>query len=66
MIFHAGTKKDGDRWLATGGRVLAVVGLGDDLAEARGRAYAALPRVAGPALRWRKDVAAKVLGRSLA
>ncbi|MBI2386496.1 MAG: phosphoribosylamine--glycine ligase [Elusimicrobia bacterium] len=66
MVFHAGTKKDGERWLAAGGRVLAVVGLGADLAAARERAYAALPRVAGPRLRWRKDVAAKVLGRSLA
>lgn len=66
MVFHAGTKKDGARWLAAGGRVLAVVGLGADLAAARGRAYAALPRVAGSALRWRKDVAAKVLGRTLA
>jgi phosphoribosylamine--glycine ligase len=65
MVFHAGTKKDGARWLAAGGRVLAVVGLGADLAAARERAYAALPRVAGPALRWRKDVAAKVLGRAL-
>jgi phosphoribosylamine--glycine ligase len=66
MVFHAGTKKDGGRWLAAGGRVLAVVGLGADLAAARERAYSAVPRVAGPALRWRKDVAAKVLGRTLA
>ncbi|MDD5305206.1 MAG: phosphoribosylamine--glycine ligase [Elusimicrobia bacterium] len=66
MVFHAGTKKDGGRWLAAGGRVLAVVGLGADLAAARERAYSAVPLVAGPRLRWRKDVAAKVLGRSLA
>lgn len=66
MVFHAGTKKDGPRWLAAGGRVLAVVGLGADLAAARERAYAALPGVAGAALHWRKDIAAKVLGRTLA
>ncbi|MCR4295129.1 MAG: phosphoribosylamine--glycine ligase, partial [Elusimicrobia bacterium] len=66
MVFHAGTKKEGSGWVAAGGRVLAVVGLGADLAAARERAYAALPRVAGPRLRWRKDVAAKMLGRSLA
>ncbi len=66
MVFHAGTKKDGERWLAAGGRVLAVVGLGADLAAARERAYSAVPRVAGPALRFRSDIAAKVLGRSLA
>ncbi len=66
LVFHAGTKKDGSGWVAAGGRVLAVVGLGPDLAAARERAYGALPRVAGPQLRWRKDVAAKMLGRSLA
>ena len=66
MIFHAGTKKDGARWTAAGGRVLSVVGLGPDLAAARERAYAAVPRVAGTGLRWRSDVGAKVLGRSLA
>lgn len=66
MIFHAGTKRDGKRWLASGGRVLAIVGLGADLAAARERAYAALPAVAGKDLRWRKDVAAKVLGRIIA
>jgi len=66
MVFHAGTKKDGSRWLAAGGRVMSVVGIGDDLAAARERAYSALPLVAGAALRWRRDVAAKVLGRTAA
>ena len=66
MLFHAGTKRDGARWSAAGGRVLSVVGLGADLAAARERAYAAVPRVAGAGLRWRSDVAAKVLGRTLA
>jgi len=66
LVFHAGTRRDGARWVATGGRVLSVVGLGADLAAARERAYAAVPGVAGKDLRWRKDVAAKVLGRTLA
>jgi phosphoribosylamine--glycine ligase len=66
MVFHAGTKRDGSRWLAAGGRVMSVVGIGDDLAAARRRAYSALPLVAGEALRWRKDVAAKILGRTAA
>ena len=66
LVFHAGTRKDGGRWIATGGRVLSVVGLGADLAAARESAYAAVPRVAGKDLHWRKDVAAKMLGRTLA
>ncbi len=65
LVFHAGTKKDGPRWTAAGGRVLSVVGLGPDLAAARERAYSAVSRVVGPGLRWRKDVAAKILGRRI-
>ncbi len=66
MVFHAGTKKEGSCWIATGGRVLNATGLGADLAAARERAYSAVSRVVGPGLRWRKDVAAKMIGRTLA
>src|SRR5213078_2257124 len=40
-IFHAGSRRDGDRVLADGGRVLGVTALGRDLAAARDRAYRA-------------------------
>lgn len=66
LLFHAGTKKKGPRWFAAGGRVLNVVGLGRDLASARARAYAVVPRVAGAELRWRNDIAADILGRTSA
>jgi phosphoribosylamine--glycine ligase len=40
IIFHAGTRRDaGGRFLTNGGRVLAVTGLGEDLVQARERAY---------------------------
>ncbi len=43
LVFHAGTARGADGALrASGGRVLAVTGLGSDLAEARARAYAAV------------------------
>jgi phosphoribosylamine--glycine ligase len=43
QVFHAGTKRDRDgRVVASGGRVLTVCALGDGLAGARDRAYAAL------------------------
>src|SRR5580692_1194805 len=38
-IFHAGTKREGDRIVADGGRVLGVTATGPDLAAARERAY---------------------------
>src|SRR6185503_9512308 len=44
-IFHAGTRRDGDRLVADGGRVLGVTALGRDLAAARQRAYAAVDRI---------------------
>ncbi|MGC2485270.1 MAG: phosphoribosylamine--glycine ligase [Acidimicrobiales bacterium] len=41
IVFHAGTKRDDQgRFVTTGGRVLAVTGLGATIAEARDRAYA--------------------------
>ena len=43
-ILHAATRRDGDAIVADGGRVLAVTATGDDLAEARARAYAAVDR----------------------
>ena len=42
MVFHAGTKRDGDTYRAAGGRVLGVTALGDTIAGARDRAYQAI------------------------
>ncbi|MGC1465001.1 MAG: phosphoribosylamine--glycine ligase [Pseudolabrys sp.] len=44
-IFHAGTKADGSRILANGGRVLDVSALGKNVREAQQRAYAAINRI---------------------
>src|SRR6516162_1629785 len=52
-IFHAGTRRDGDRVLADGGRVLGVTALGPD------RAYAAADRIAWPEGFCRRDIAAR-------
>jgi phosphoribosylamine--glycine ligase len=55
-IFHARTKRDGDRLLADGGRVLGVTALGRDLAAARERAYRAVDRVDWPEGFCRRDI----------
>ena len=55
-VFHAGTKRDGDRLIADGGRVLGVTALGRDLAAARARAYAAVDRIDWPAGFCRRDI----------
>jgi phosphoribosylamine--glycine ligase len=55
-IFHAGTKRDGDRILADGGRVLGVTAAGTDLAAARERAYRAVDKIEWPGGFCRHDI----------
>ncbi len=40
MIFHAGTKRDGDQVLTNGGRVLAITSYGENINEALKQSYA--------------------------
>ena len=55
-IFHAGTRRDGDRLIADGGRVLGVTALGTDIAAARARAYAAIDWIDWPEGFCRRDI----------
>jgi phosphoribosylamine--glycine ligase len=55
-LFHAGTRRDGDRILADGGRVLDVTAVAPTLAEARTRAYAAVDRIRWPDGFCRRDI----------
>ena len=59
-VFHAGTALDGEgRLVSAGGRVLTVVGTGDDLAAARDAAYAKVALIDLPGGFHRTDIAAK-------
>ena len=55
-IFHAGTRRDNQRLIADGGRVLGVTALGGNLAEVRDRAYAAIDRIDWPDGFCRRDI----------
>jgi phosphoribosylamine---glycine ligase len=55
-VFHAGTRREGDRVLANGGRVLDVSALGKTVAEAQARAYAAVDRIRWPEGFCRRDI----------
>ncbi len=44
-IFHAGTRREGDDILASGGRVLNVTALGDSVTEAGKRVYGAVDKI---------------------
>jgi phosphoribosylamine--glycine ligase len=57
-VLHAGTSRDDDGTLvSSGGRVLTVVGQGDDLDAARGAAYAGIERISLADAQWRTDIA---------
>jgi phosphoribosylamine--glycine ligase len=59
-LFHAGTSLDSaGRVRTAGGRVLAVTALGDDLADAGARAYAAAGLIRFDGMHYRRDVAAR-------
>jgi phosphoribosylamine---glycine ligase len=55
-VFHAGTKSDGGRILAVGGRVLDVSALGKSVKEAQTRAYEAISRIRWPEGFYRHDI----------
>ena len=57
-VFHSGTARAGDGSLVTaGGRVVAITALGDDLRDARDRAYAAVEDVTWEGIHFRRDIA---------
>ena len=60
-VFHAGTAADADHTFTNGGRVLCVVGLGDDLAAAKQQAYRAVAEIDFPGMQYRRDIADKAL-----
>lgn len=62
LVFHAGTRAEGGRVVADGGRVLTVCGTGSDLAAARAVAYAAVAALDWPEGFCRRDIAARAAG----
>ena len=62
-VFHAGTRQEGGRIVANGGRVLNVSALGASVGEAQARAYEAVDRI-----RWadgfcRRDIGFRAVAR---
>lgn len=56
-VDHAGTAFDGEEIVTAGGRVLAVVALGENLIEAREAAYAGVRDIAWKGAQYRSDIA---------
>jgi phosphoribosylamine--glycine ligase len=55
-VFHAGTRRHGDRILTSGGRVLGVTAVGDTLLAARKRAYEAVDKIKFDGSYFRRDI----------
>ena len=55
-IFHAGTKREGNKIFTSGGRVLAVTAVGDDAKSAREKAYEAVEKIKFENMRYRTDI----------
>jgi phosphoribosylamine--glycine ligase len=64
QVFHAGTKAEGARILANGGRVLNVTARAPTVEEARNRAYKAVELIDWPEGFCRRDIAWRAVARS--
>jgi len=62
-VFHAGTKRDGGRLLANGGRVLNVTALGASVKEAQKRAYTGVDAIVWPEGFCRRDIGWREIAR---
>ena len=62
LVFHAGTALRDDRLVTNGGRILAVTGVGDDVAGARAVTYEAVARISFAGMRFRSDIAVGMEG----
>jgi len=62
-VFHAGTKREGGRLLANGGRVLNVTALGASVSEAQERAYRGVDAIVWPEGFCRRDIGWREIAR---
>ncbi|HEX4136761.1 MAG TPA: phosphoribosylamine--glycine ligase [Bryobacteraceae bacterium] len=63
VVFHAGTKRDGNDLVTAGGRVLGVTASGADLASSMRAAYAAVEKIHFAGMHYRKDIGHRGLRR---
>ena len=66
QVFHAGTKADGNRILANGGRVLAVTATGKSVSEAQALAYKGVDTIKWPGGFCRRDIGWRAVAREKA
>jgi phosphoribosylamine--glycine ligase len=62
-VFHAGTVLRGDTVVTSGGRVLCVCALGEDVAQAQRKAYAAVELIRWDDMYCRRDIGHRAIDR---
>ena len=62
--FHAGTAREGDRWVTRGGRVLGVTARGDTITAATRAAYEGVGRINWDGMHYRRDIARRAMDRA--
>jgi phosphoribosylamine--glycine ligase len=58
-VFHAGTRREGDGFVTSGGRVLGVTAAADSLPQAIHKAYRAAGKICFDGMHCRSDIGAK-------
>ena len=62
-VFHAGTRMEGNAIVTSGGRVLCVCALGEDVVAAQRCAYAAVEKISWKDMYYRRDIGHRAIGR---
>jgi phosphoribosylamine---glycine ligase len=60
VVFHAGTKRDGDKYYSSGGRILNLCARGGSIAEASKLAYDAASKIGVQGAQYRKDIGSRL------
>jgi phosphoribosylamine--glycine ligase len=62
-VFHAGTTREDNAVVTSGGRVLCVVGLGENVAAAARQAYGAVDKICWEDMYFRRDIGHRAIAR---
>ncbi len=65
VVFHAGTAFNDGEVVTSGGRVLGVTALGEDIRAAKERAHGAIEKISFEGMHYRRDIGDKALKRGL-
>ena len=60
-VFHSGTRKEDNKTLTNGGRVLCVTALGEDIEQSRNTAYSATSKINWEGCYFRKDIGFRIM-----